>query len=323
LAQCGPIREASQDEYGDDDSCFDHGDLVDVGCSDEYRYGDDDEEEGRGEHGTCEGIAGASSQSATFREVHLPSSGEVSGEVPLLAQFSTGTARMYQEAMRRGGVAAAPYFRPDLPVIASSVSGQAAKIARILDSENPATNPLEWGCATRLVTEESFSSRLSSLIPDDRGDLMLIGQQEMIMKAFTPKGYLIPWWTQSLRLSCEGAPAATSRTGIYEFCFKWQGKVIVAEPSLHTPPPFCNDYCGPDRSKERKQRLKQRQNFRFAVIFDRWRRPWPFIMAVKDIAAGGSGWIDYSDDYWENWRVDQGALESASAALATALERRE
>ena len=103
----------------------------------------------------------------------------------------------------------------------------------------------------------------------DGGD-ELGGQREMVMTRFTPKGTLIPW-PGSLRIEGEeplpllpGSLALASKGRVdddgnsalllrpYEMQFKWQGLTLVSTPDLRAPASMANDYCGPDRSKERK-----------------------------------------------------------------------
>lgn len=195
-----------------------------------------------------------------------------------------------------------------MPSIAASVPGQFALFSQLLASDCPRWCPVGDCVASRLITDTSSELDLA-----DPHDASLIGQRELFAKDNIPKGRLVPWVSRYLRVLGEPSATENQGTAVYEFQFKWGKQTLISTPDLRAATPFGNDFCGPSRTADRRRRLQYRQNTRFCVIFDAWRRPYVCLMATKDIRAGSACWLDYGDSYWENWHLDRAAIASAHA----------
>ena len=72
------------------------------------------------------------------------------------------------------------------------------------------------------------------------------------------------------------------------------GSVKAAiEPDLKSAVPYCNDYTGPDRSVQAKDKNEHLQNLKFARADDVWGRPYPFFKTTRDVKADETLWTDY------------------------------
>lgn len=69
-------------------------------------------------------------------------------------------------------------------------------------------------------------------------------------------------------------------------------------PSFQNPIALINDYCGPDRSAEHKEKTTPPNCRYIAVRVNGW--PHIFVTATRDIKAGENLRSDYGDDFWKN-----------------------
>jgi hypothetical protein len=67
-------------------------------------------------------------------------------------------------------------------------------------------------------------------------------------------------------------------------------------PSLNNPMALVNDFCGPDRTEDRKAQLASPNCRYMAVKVDGW--PYIFVVALRAIEPGEALRIDYGDDFW-------------------------
>ena len=254
-------------------------------------------------------------------------------QVPLVARLSKGTKSLFDDAVRKAKESAVQNCRPAFPSpICSEVPGQASLISAMLENGDrqvwlPGKSPISsrvidissFPSSRSLYTaphsSDSSSSSLppplampppppSLLAPSSRlvsgDDDLLLGQREMFLTSPIPKGTLIPWTSRRIRLLKEKPAGSQKAVGLcpYEFQFDWRGQTLVSSPDLRTPTPYANDYCGPNRSQEKKKRLQYRQNMRFCLVKDRWGCPFVFLMALRDIDRGEAAWVDYGAFYF-------------------------